>query len=183
MMQLTISSNVNKLAAELSTAKVRAMHTTTLWVVRLTRYAEQKMKYHVPSRTKRATGKLKESISSEVSIKGYSAEGIAYVPSSMGIYQYVVEGGRKGAGRRIRGRMSFPVDHWKKGSSNPSISKLAFNGRFVFIAEKSGIKMGDYKGNHFVQKSNQDLVNFYNYHQEQIRKNFEGSLFITTSVV
>ena len=182
-MELHIDSNVNQLASEMSAAESRAMVATATWVARLTRYAEQKMKYHVPSRTKRSTGKLKHSIRSEVHLRGMDTEGIAYVPAEMGVYQFVIEGGRKGRGRRIYGNFSFPVENWAKGSKNANIRQLAVGGRFVFMATKKGIKMGDYKGSHFTAKSYKDLTNYFQHNRDKITRTFEGTLFFTSSVL
>lgn len=180
-MELIIDSNINQLVGEMTLAEQRGLRNSTYWVARLTKYAEQKMRYHAPSRSKRATGKLKNSIGSEVNIKGYTTEGIAYVPESLGIYQFVIEGGREPRGRRQRGVFAFPVSHWKKGSRNANILKYAVDGKFIFYAQSKGIAIGKYKGSHFVRKSYDELINFFNYNRDKITKGFAGSLFITTS--
>ncbi len=181
-MEMIINSNINELTVRLSMAQGQAMRTTSYWVARLTKYAEAKMKYHAPSRTKRATGKLKESISSEVNLKGYTAEGIAYVPASLGIYQYTIEGGRESKGRRITSKggatMRFPTANWKKGRSSPGLLKLSYKGYFNF----SSVKVGRYKGSHFVKKSYADLLSFYKANRVKIKASFAGSLFFSTSV-
>ncbi len=180
-MEMIIGSNINELTARLATAQAQALLVSAVWVARLTHYARDKMKYHAPSRTERATGKLKEGISSEVKLSGYTSEGIAYVPASLGIYQYTIEGGREPKGRRITpakgATLKFPVADWKKGRSSPGLLKLAYKGKFSF----SSVKVGRYKGSHFVKKSYTDLLSFYKANRVKIQAGFAGSLFFSTS--
>jgi hypothetical protein len=180
-MELLVDSNINQLMASMAPAEARAYRMSSVWVTRLTRYAERKMKYHAPSRTQRSTGNLKNSITSQVKVSGMTVEGIAYVPSTVGAYQFVVEGGRRPQGRRIYGYFSFPVQNWKKGRSNPDLRRYAHGGRFIFNARRSGIRMGYVKPNRFVAKSYRDLIRFYNVNRFRIEQNFIGTLFLSTS--
>ena len=156
---------------DLNGANQRIILTAIRWVTRLSKYTERRMKYYAKSRSPRSTGKLSNSVTYRVSSKGKGIHGIIY-PAGKLPYRFAAEHGKRG-GQLIRGKMSFPVSSWKKGSRNPSISRFSVNGRFNFTK----IRVGKYKGRAYVEKSYNDLQTHYQ-SKESIIANQIGTTII-----
>jgi len=167
-MLVVIDQDLKNFLVTLSLAQIRVMGKGIYWVNKLTAYTKKRMQYHTAPRTTRASGKLSKSMVSKVSASAGKAYGIVYVPEGIK-YQFLQEFGRKNkiekAIPRSGGKyMRFPIQNWKKGMRNPSISKLAHNGYFVFYK----VAKGKVKGKFFTRKSFDDLLRFYAKRQANI---------------
>jgi len=152
------TAELDRFMRDLNGAQQRVLLTSIKWVKRLTDYTNRRMKRYASSRTQRSTGKLANSITSQVSIKGRGVYGVVY-PAGNVPYKFAAEHGRRG-GKIIRARgavMSFPTSAWKKGSRNTNVARMAHNGKFYF----SKIRTGKYTGKQYVERSYQDLQSYY----------------------
>lgn len=158
MSVLVNTQDLDRFIRDLNGAHQRVILRSLNWMSRLTNYTRRRMRIHATSRTARSTGKLANSVTSEVSIQGQGVHGVIYPAGSLP-YKFAAEKGRKG-GRIIRARgsvMAFPLSSWKKGRSNLNITKLANNGIFYFTQ----IRTGKYKGKQYVEKAFNNLQTYY----------------------
>ena len=175
-MQMLVKSNIQQLIRRATVSSAKVITKGMGVVEKLTKYAEKKMKYHAPSRTKRSTGKLKNRITSEVKGSVDKIRGIAYVPKNLGIYPIIVEIGRKYKHKAIKVShiMKFPVGNWKKGSRNSGILKLS-DGKFFRFKT---VSQGKVKGKFFTKKAYDDLLKFYSKQQQKYMSLFRDDLII-----
>ena len=160
------TGQLDRFMADLNGAQQRVLMTSLKWVNNLTNYANKKMKTYTRSKTSRSTGKLSNSITSQVSVQGQGVYGVVY-PGGNIPYKFAAEHGRRG-GKLVRATksvMAFPASAWKKGARS-QVSGAVANGMYFF----SQIRTGGYKGKQYVERTYQALNAYYTKKEKTIAK-------------
>lgn len=166
------TGQLDRFMRDINGAQQRILLTSLKWVNNLTLYANKKMKSYTRSRTSRSTGRLSNSITSQVSIQGAGVYGVVY-PGGNIPYKFAAEHGRRG-GRLVRAKksvMSFPASAWKKGGRG-KISGAASKGMYFF----SQIRTGGYKGKAYVERTYQALYGYYRKKEKAIVKQIGNAI-------
>lgn len=174
-MVTVITRDLQNYISSLSMAKISLIGGAYDFASKLINHAENKMKQYVKPRTKRSTGKLRQSINSEITVSSTEVRGLAYVPEGIK-YQFLAESGRRKSGYiypKNKKMLAFPPEHWKKaGRVNQTLSS---QGNLLFYR----VKIGKYKGMFFTHKAYLSTVNMYNKLAGKFLNRLVRKVFIT----
>lgn len=180
---LTISADtkdIRRFAGELTLADRRIAGSALSWAKKLTLFAHSKMRlYSKESKSGRSTGKLHAAVQNKIDVGANFVRGEAFVNGNL-VYQFKQEYGHTGGGSIYgKPKMAFPVTSWRKGMSNPTLSKSAKAGFFVF----SKVTRGKYKGKHFTARAFDKLMSYYTARESEISAAIGRSIVFGSSIL